>query len=456
MSIEMEVENKGIYVTATDSATPDLMLTQSLQALPLKRKPRTRKHLSVSVPEKEEVERLDLWTRSGKQVTAKPVPGPEVYRGRFSDLDRILTQRKAKSLLPPLARQSQGFRGSKLQTETSLREQARYAKIYEDEVEAKLKETEKRLKSLLNERDSLRDANSALKKALEPVIVREKEVNKLEELVKRRRNSSLNILPRSERTERTVTRLEEKSEAEKAEIRQKMQANSSRIEELGKATKAAKQLLRSIKAEQVQHYSSLLREGTDTRSEGLSWVVRTLWSLGRSTPFDTFPCYLEAETVKVVLTLAEKYQQVQDLTLQSEEQAGQQRRASFTARAHPDRWNQVQDRLRSLGHNIISSESKAGPVSQCSSPPALLTVQPVESEIQAIRSEIAAIQAGEVRRLMHESCFHRLEQRLGVSLWRLLGAVMGVEVVSRQMSWITKEQNKLLQEHNRTKTYCFG
>jgi len=457
----MEGEGKGIYVTATDSTTPDLTLTQSLQSLAVKKKQlQARKHLSVSVPEKEEVERLDLWTRSGvKQVAAKPLPGPEMYRGRFGDLDRILTQRKTKSLLPPLVRQSQAFRGSKLQTETTQREQARYAKIYEDEVKTKLKETETRLKSLLNERDSIREVNSALKTSLVPVIVREKEVNKLEELVKRRRNSTLNIQSKSERSEKTVTRIEGKSDAEKAEIRQKMESNLVRIEELGRAVKAAKQLLRTIKAEQVQHYAGLLKAGIDTRSEGLSWVVRALWSLGRSTPFDVFPGYLEAETVKVILTLAEKHQLLQDLTAQNDLQEGKLRRASFTARAHPDKWNRVQDRLRSLGHNITSSEAKQIPVSQCPSPvPALLPlpVQLVDSQVQAIRGEMAAIQAGEVKRLMHESCFHRLEQRLGVGLWQLLATVMGVEVVNRQMSWITKEQSRLLQEQNRTKTYCFG
>jgi hypothetical protein len=459
----MEAENKGIYVTATDSTTPDLTITQSLQSIPLKRRQQgaIRKHLSVSIPEKDEVERLDLWSRSGaNQVTRKPIPGPALYRGRFGDLDRILTQRKTKSLLPPLLRQSQGLRDAKLQTETNQREQAKYSKIYEDEVHTKLKETEARLHSLLIERDNVREANSALKVSLEPVIVREKEKDKRDEVAKKRRGSTLNSLAKADRVEKTITRVEEKSEAEKAEIRTQIEGNVEKVAELGQALKATKRLLKALKEEQVQHYYNLLKEGLDTRSEGLSWIVQSLWQLGKSTPSDIFPSYLEAETITVILTIAEKYQQISDLAEQIEEQEMKLRRASVTARSYSDRWNQVQDRLRSLGHNIVTSEPNGKvPVSLCPSPHPTLISKPsqqINSKIENIRSEIAAIQTSEVRRLMHESCFHRLEQRLGVSIWRLLGAVMGAEVVARQMSWITKEQSRLLQEQTRTKTYWFG
>ena len=458
----MEVENKGIYVTATDSATPDLTITQSLQSIPLKRRQQgtIRKHLSVSIPEKDEVERLDLWSRSGaNRVNHRPMPGPALYRGRFGDLDRILTQRKTKSLLPPLLRQSQGLRGAKLQTETIQREQSKYAKIYEDEVQTKLKEIETRLNSLQMERDSVRETNSSLKASLEPVIVREKEKDKREEVAKKRRGSTLNSLAKADHIEKTITRVEEKSEAEKAEIRKRIEGNMGKIAELGQALKAAKRLLKAVREEQVQHYYNLLKEGTDTRSEGLSWIVQALWHLGKSTHSDTFPSYLEAETITVILTIAEKYQLINDLTEESEQQEMKQRRASVTARSHPDRWNQVQDRLRSLGHNIVVSEpSGRAPASLCPSPHPTLISKPsqqINSQIESIRSEIAAMQTSEVRRLMHESCFHRLEQRLGVSIWQLLGAVMGAEVVSRQMSWITKEQSRLLQEQTRTKTYWF-
>lgn len=457
--------DKGIYVTASET-TGDLTATQSVfSAVPKKKKKLNtdRKFLSVSIPEKAEVERLDLWSRSGFPSLPSQVPqNPTLYRARFSDFDRVLSHRKMKSQLPAFIRKSEGNKTIKQLDDLDKKEKSRCAKLYEEELTTKRTELETKLKYMMKERNNARETNFILKKALEPVVIVEKIEKKKGDVAQKRRNAFLNPSVNEDNAPVGTSKVEEKSEAEKKEILTEIDRNSHRIAELEVEIKSAKQQLKVLKGEEIGHFGALLKEGVDSRSEGLAWVVVKLWELGTETPREAFPGYLEEETVEVILTIAHKLKQLRELVAATALQERQHRRASITARAHPDRWNNVQTRLKSLVHTISVQQASIKAAKSVSPSPVLgltpppSTLQRLKMQIEEIKSEVAALQTREMRRLLHESCFRQWEKRTGVSVWQVLGAILGSEVVARQMSWITKEQMRLLEEQTRTKTYCFA
>lgn len=74
------------------------------------------------------------------------------------------------------------------------------------------------------------------------------------------------------------------------EVQQQVRAMDATVE-------SVKQELDSIEMEQVQHYYQVLQIGIDTRQDGLSWVLKTLWTLGENVKISKLPTYLDFKAI---------------------------------------------------------------------------------------------------------------------------------------------------------------
>ena len=83
-----------------------------------------------------------------------------------------------------------------------------------------------------------------------------------------------------------------------------IRANIEQIHGLECETEHVKKDIESIKHEQIGHYRKLLKEGIDSRKDGLIWIIKVLWLLGVDARVEDFPSYMDSESIKYLLEYA--------------------------------------------------------------------------------------------------------------------------------------------------------
>ena len=73
--------------------------------------------------------------------------------------------------------------------------------------------------------------------------------------------------------------------------------NNKRIDILKGSIEETKTYHNVILQEQLSHYSSLLKQGTDCREYGLSWLIKSLWLLDQEVSPLQFPEFLDRQAI---------------------------------------------------------------------------------------------------------------------------------------------------------------
>lgn len=56
----------------------------------------------------------------------------------------------------------------------------------------------------------------------------------------------------------------------------------------------------------MKHYQALLFKGKDTRNEGLIWIIKAIWNLGKNVPMQFIPNFLDFKSIEFLFKLANK------------------------------------------------------------------------------------------------------------------------------------------------------
>lgn len=468
----MDSSSLSIYLTGADDLSPTLQSaslqpSHSLRSLALsfprksKRKQRLAKVFPPNLPltDRQEVEQLSEWTL---QMTPTESISPENYHERYSELYQLIARRKKGNFLPALSRSlpqlcssidAATARELKAVKDLNLAEKSRSSRVYEEDLEATAKSLESELRALQLACVSSRKANSLLRTQLlkgallpdaPPVLQLHKEylkatlANKLRLQVQRK--SMLRLANDSGFKDK------KEYEAMKQQLEAEVRLNTSRAQEAESHIKEIKQRLKAIRKEQKRHYKEVLAAGEDTRSEGLAWVVKALWRLGENVGPEAFPSWVDSRTVEVVGLLAEKGMELERVMGMVEGQ----RRMSFQAHAHPDRWNNVQVRLQALAQHPLPITSLTPTI------PLLSRSETLFQQISKLKAEIADLQCEEMRRIVQECCVNRMEEQLGADLLQILATVLGSDVLKKERSVVVKAKQAFLDNRNRVKTFSFG
>jgi hypothetical protein len=86
----------------------------------------------------------------------------------------------------------------------------------------------------------------------------------------------------------------------KEESKSLVKAKGAHIEELQQIKEKKHKYkfeLASIKNDLIVHYHRLLHDGTDTRNEGLTWIIKAIWSLGFNILMSYLPKFLDEEGI---------------------------------------------------------------------------------------------------------------------------------------------------------------
>ena len=87
------------------------------------------------------------------------------------------------------------------------------------------------------------------------------------------------------------------------------------IRELDAEISKIKAEIEEEKQKLVVHYHNLLREGKDTRSEGLVWIIKAIWRL-KKTILPTFlPNFLDDELIRFILSYTKDVIKLEQLNI---------------------------------------------------------------------------------------------------------------------------------------------
>jgi hypothetical protein len=69
----------------------------------------------------------------------------------------------------------------------------------------------------------------------------------------------------------------------------------------------------NIRNKLMLHYHQLLNEGTDTRHDGLVWIIRAIWNLGCNVIISYLPNFLDEKVIKYLFETSHKEAELQKL-----------------------------------------------------------------------------------------------------------------------------------------------
>eukprot|EP00347_Sterkiella_histriomuscorum_P004311 403360932 len=93
----------------------------------------------------------------------------------------------------------------------------------------------------------------------------------------------------------------EKINAKIAKCNERIQTNIIQIHMFEFEAEQIKKDIQSTRTDQVAHYRKLLKEGIDSRKDGLIWIVKAIWLLGYDINIADMPEYLDSEAIKFIL-----------------------------------------------------------------------------------------------------------------------------------------------------------
>ena len=264
--------------------------------------------------ERKSVEKLTEWEkRDTRQETLHSVSEAKITLKKRIDgedlVEEIKFRRKHKSYLPDINSKkilpvikSIKQRQSKKEIQETFRERCRYFRLFEEDLHHTYEELMKKLTNIKLKRDLLREECCEIKRSA--VIINENYEKLRENLgiyeskgrAKFTQEELTIWMNRREKMREELKQLEKKKIETAVQVKEETDKRAVILEEIDNESKELRKKIGMVKATQTKHYYELLKEGSDTRSEGLKWIVIALWKVGETVTFDHFPKFLDEES----------------------------------------------------------------------------------------------------------------------------------------------------------------
>ena len=88
------------------------------------------------------------------------------------------------------------------------------------------------------------------------------------------------------------------------ELNMLLKTSSEKIERLSKESRELKFIFNELNNQQTQYYLNLLKKGNDTRTEGLSWIIKRLMELNIRIDSSLFPSFLDQEQIDYIIQIS--------------------------------------------------------------------------------------------------------------------------------------------------------
>ena len=232
---------------------------------------------------------------------------------------------------------------------------------------------------------------------------------------------------------------------------------------------------KTIKNELIIHYQNLLREGKDTRNEGISWIIKRIWKLDEEVILSYLPSFLDSEAIEFLfiisrLSIEKEIQERQLKTLykkvicckvsngndrlfktssssMSSNPSNSQRNYNLNSEIIKNLLAQIDKKLNMIERtakisfhkidNIINEGSNS--VIDNNTNKYIQTIQNKKNYIKGIQSHIDELKNNQLERINKEFLNNNYQRRFNVPLFVVVSALVGEERLEQEMSKIQKE-----------------
>ncbi|CAG9324395.1 unnamed protein product [Blepharisma stoltei] len=441
--------------------------------------------------DRDAVEKLDFKEKEGqidfiqsiqeaKATLQKRVSGEDLVEGH-------ILERKYRNRLPNLAKKKKGIdspkftarqRMTKKHEDEGFKDKCRYFKLYEEELEKTYEKLLRDLSQIHRKREDLRRECLDIKK--QSVIIAA-EIEKIKSQIAAQETKEMRRKKRTQEefaewTSRKgtlkdqLTKKQEEAAALAISIQEEISKRAEPLAYLDSQSTLIRKQLGAVKDAQISHYLSLLKEGKDTRSEGLSWIIKQLWRLNLAVSPDMFPNFLDNDAIHCIIFIAQKSLEADHLS----EEIGKSERKGSCSLISNDKWNNIHARLFQLTKNVqtqrpkmvwdkaskqmvVIYEDENKPNEDETSKLKSATESKInDQQLQSIKEILKKTKELELQRLAQECMLSNYEGKFNITLKELLSAIAGVESLDRYMAVITKEQKQLKDRLESTKTFSFA
>jgi hypothetical protein len=438
-----------------------------------------------SEDDREEVQKLSEWEKQESKLdfltTINEAKSRLNKRITGQDLvEELIIKRKHKNKLPSIKSfkiislaDTTKHRQQKKETEESFKERCRYFRIFEEDLNDNYNKLILSLNDSKRNRNNLREQCCEIKRKVTIVI---EEYEKLKEEYqnvenKGRLKTQEELFAWIIKKKDLKERLDAK-ELEKISVTQEVQAQVNEIsKELNKSDEVCKDLRNKamiVRKAQTKHFLGLLKEGKDTKSEGLQWIVISLWKLGQTVSLEDFPSFLDEDSIHCILFVSQKNLEADEIL----ENIINPARKSTTLDKTLDKSISLKDRISKLTKNlkvqkpeyIYDKKTKQFIIKWVpldsyyqsdTSERAFSEVNQYESYISKIKEVVLLTKESEIRRLSLEFQLHHYQERYKVTLKDLINAIVGLESSEKYLAMIAKEQKQLSERIESTRTFNF-
>lgn len=480
---------------SVSKSTP-FSLTKKQQSLPkivphvlTKHKHFRSNTMNSSDEDREAVEKLTDWEKRGatkdlpisiseaKTTLKKRILGQDI-------VEDIKFKRKHKSKLPQLTGQhsmplmkSLQLRQTRKEAEESFKERCRYLRLYEEDLRRSKEAINSDIQEIKEKRMKLREELLIVKKKL---VKFHEELENLRESLSQHESGSKARKNQEELTAWMVkkSQLREQIKAKELEkvniaqeVRNEVEVRNKTLEKLDLNIKELKEKNLYIKNTLAKHYLGLLKDGKDTRSQGLQWIVLALWNLGETVTIDHFPSFLDTDSIHFILFLAQKTLEIEEILnrlispsrqtysssarVSNNVQSVKQRLVALTKNFQTDKPEYVYSSINKkyTVHWVPFLQSDENSMVSVIQEPQRYYEGYVNKQKEVIDNAVN----NEIQRLTIECTLHSYEERFKTSIKDLISAICGVESIDKHMASIAKRKRYLtgLLEGNRSVSINF-
>ncbi len=247
-----------------------------------------------------------------------------------------------------------------------------------------------------------------------------------------------------------------------AELKKEIQANMERLSKLTFKMGELKAQITSIKSMQLTYYHTLLREGTDSRQDGLVWIVKAIWTLGYNINPNKFPPFLDEFAVEFLLKYAKldiEGDQIQrEMRARIVEAQQRQRLREISVRSSPTRRCAAKSRrdgsreVPGSPSALLPSESSTGGVVHFMDKEVL----EIERRLDEVKRKIKEMRQGEVARVLREFASNGYERKYNAGLKVVLAALAGENTARVECDNLVKSKAEYKRVSSLCSTFQFG
>ncbi|OMJ79374.1 hypothetical protein SteCoe_20620 [Stentor coeruleus] len=422
--------------------------------------------------DKESVERLSDWEKKDKKLEIMKTidEAATALNKRITGQDlveELKIKRKYKHFMPNIQSSkiislmdTAKLRRIKKENDQTFKERCRHFRLYEEDLMSNYNELLQQLNQTKEKRSSLREEICSIRKKLVQAIEDyEKTKEQLIDFDSKQGSKSQFELSTWNCDKKTLkSKLEDKKQ-EKIQVSEEVEKENiimtKELNNLDSQCKKLKKKLEFIRVTQTKHFFELLKEGKDTRNEGLQWVVIMLWKLGETVAIENFPNFLDEDAIHCILFVSQKTIEAEEIV----EKIVNPAKKTNTFHKSFDKKINIKQRIKNsmknikaerpeynydrrlrtvsikwIPYDLYSEENRDGLN--------IVEVIKYENYVTRIDEMIKATKNSEIQRLAFECNLHGYEDKYDASLKELVNAIVGFENCEKHLHFILKQQQK--------------